>query len=64
MLYFFALFLPPVAVLLCGRPFAALLNLLLCCCLVVPGIIHAFAVVNEYKQDRRMQKLAKSLGGR
>lgn len=53
MRYLLAIVLPPVAVLLCGRPLMALLNLPLCLLGYVPGIIHACLVVNEYKQDQR-----------
>ncbi len=57
-MYLLALLLPPVAVLLCGKPIQALLNLGLTCCLYVPGVIHAFAVVGEKKQDKRFKKLS------
>ena len=42
-----AVFLPPVAVLLCGRlrPFHLILNLLLCLCFWIPGVLHACYVV-------------------
>ncbi|MCR0156174.1 YqaE/Pmp3 family membrane protein [[Clostridium] innocuum] len=59
-MYLLALLLPPVAVLLCGKPIQALLNLGLTFCLYVPGVIHAFAVVGEKKQDKRFKKLSKS----
>lgn len=59
MLYLLAIILPPVAVLLVGRPFQALLNLLLTICFYVPGLIHALLVVNEKKADRRMKKQVK-----
>ena len=58
MLYVLAILLPPIAVLCVGRPFAALLNFLLTLCLWVPGIIHAFVVVNEHKARERDERLA------
>lgn len=49
MLYFLCFFLPPVAVLFCGKPFTAFLN-----CLLIPTIIgaplHALLVVMEHKK--------------
>ena len=59
MLYLLAIICPPLAVLLVGRPFQALLNVGLWALFVVPGIIHAVLVVNEKKADRRMAKQAK-----
>lgn len=56
MLYFVAIILPPLAVLLTGRPFQAILNFFLTLFLWVPGVIHAILVVNEHKADKRAQK--------
>lgn len=56
MLYLFAILLPPVAVLLTGRPIQAVLNAGLCLLLWVPGVIHAFVVVNEHKANQRAAK--------
>lgn len=61
MLYLLAICLPPVAVLCCGRPVSALLNAFLCLLFVVPGIIHAIMCVNEYKADRRAERMAKAI---
>lgn len=52
-MYLLAVLLPPVAVLICGKPFQALVNLILCLCLYIPGMVHAIMVVNEYKADKR-----------
>lgn len=59
MLYLLAVILPPVAVLLVGKPFQALLNLVLTCFFWVPGAIHAILVVKDKKDDKRMEKQAK-----
>lgn len=59
MLYLLAVVLPPVAVLLRGKPFQALLNLLLTICFWIPGVIHAWIVINGANQDRRMREQAK-----
>ena len=58
-MYLLAILLPPVAVLICGKPIQALINLVLCLCLYIPGMIHAIMVVNEYKADKRAERLVK-----
>ena len=45
LLYLLAILLPPVAVLIAGRPIQALLNLGLTLLLWLPGAIHAILVV-------------------
>lgn len=56
MLYLLAILLPPLAVLLTGRPLQALLNLFLTLLFYFPGMLHAILVVNEYKSDQRAKK--------
>ena len=58
-MYLIAILLPPVAVLMTGRPFTALLNLGLTCLLWLPGAIHAVMVVNEHKADKRAERYGK-----
>ncbi|MFC0523813.1 YqaE/Pmp3 family membrane protein [Pontibacillus salicampi] len=60
MLYLLAIILPPIAVLFVGRPFQALLNLILTIIFWVPGAIHAVLVVKDRKDDRRMKKYAEA----
>ena len=57
MLYLVAILLPPVAVLLCGKPFQAFLNLILCLFFYVPGMIHAILVVMDAKARGRNAEL-------
>lgn len=57
MKYLLAILLPPVAVLLCGKPAQALLNCVLTLCLWVPGIIHALLVVASSEADARNRRL-------
>lgn len=57
MLYLIAILLPPVAVLMCGKPMQALLNLLLTCFFWVPGMVHALFVVNSHLADQRTDRL-------
>ena len=61
MKYLLAILLPPVAVLLCGKPMQALLSVLLTLCLWVPGIIHAILVVNSHNADKRNEKLIEAV---
>ena len=56
MLYLLAILLPPLAVLLTGRPFQAVLNLLLTMLFWIPGMLHAILVVNEHKANQRAKK--------
>jgi uncharacterized membrane protein YqaE (UPF0057 family) len=53
-MYLLAILFPPLAVLLTGKPIQALLNLVLCLFFWIPGVIHAFMVVNEKKAKKRM----------
>lgn len=61
MIYLLCIFLPPVAVLLKGKPITALLNLLLTLLLWIPGVIHAFMVVNAANADARSNRLEKAI---
>lgn len=57
MIYLLAILLPPVAVLMVGKPGQALVNLILTLCLWVPGSVHAILVVNESKANARNKEL-------
>jgi uncharacterized membrane protein YqaE (UPF0057 family) len=73
MLYLVALILPPLAVLLCGKPFQALINLaigVLGFVLLVAGVgffvlpislIHALFVVHNYYADQRNQRVIRAM---
>lgn len=56
-----AILLPPVGVLLCGKPVQALLNLVLTLCLWIPGVIHAVLVVNGYYEDQRAERVIEAI---
>jgi uncharacterized membrane protein YqaE (UPF0057 family) len=62
MRYVLAIFLPPVAVLICGKPVQALLNFILTLFLWIPGVIHACFVVHNYYADRRTDRIVKAIG--
>jgi uncharacterized membrane protein YqaE (UPF0057 family) len=53
MRYLIAIILPPLAVLLCGKPLLAILNLFLSLCFWIPGIIHAVIVIFSHEADKR-----------
>ena len=57
MRYILAIILPPVAVLLCGKPIQAVLNLILTLCFWIPGVVHALSVVNSHLADVRAEKM-------
>lgn len=64
MLYLIAFLLPPLAVLLCGKVVQAPLNFLLWLFFLVPGIIHAVLVVNQYHADKRTDRVIDAVRGR
>ena len=57
MRYLLAIVLPPIAVLLCGQPIQAVLNLILTLCFWIPGVVHALFVVNSHLADERAEKM-------
>lgn len=61
MLYLVAVLLPPLAVLLAGKPFQAILNLVLTLLFYVPGLIHALFVVHNHYADRRQDRFLRDL---
>lgn len=61
MRYLLAILLPPLAVLICGKPIQAFLNLVLTLCLWVPGAVHAVLVVNNYYEDQRARQIVDAI---
>lgn len=61
MLYLVAVLLPPLAVLLCGKPFQAILSVFLTIAFYAPGLIHALFVVHNFYADRRTERVIKAL---
>ena len=64
MLYLVAVILPPLAVLLCGKPLQALPSILLSLLFYFPGLIHALFVVHNHYADKRHRALMRELGRR
>jgi len=61
MRFLLAIILPPLAVLLCGKPVQAVLNLFLTLCFWIPGVVHALFVVNSHLADVRAEKMIRAL---
>ncbi|WP_025717890.1 YqaE/Pmp3 family membrane protein [Paenibacillus sp. 1-18] len=61
MRYLLAILIPPLAVLLCGKPGQAILNFILCLFFFVPGVIHALVVVTSHKADLRNEELIRAI---
>ena len=61
MLYLVAVVLPPLAVLLCGKPLQAVLSIPLTLLGWAPGVIHALFVVNNHYADQRAERMIRAL---
>jgi uncharacterized membrane protein YqaE (UPF0057 family) len=61
MRYLLAIILPPIAVLLCGKPVQAILNLLLTILFWIPGVVHALFVVHSHLADKRTDRLLEAV---
>ncbi len=61
MLYILAIFLPPLAVLLSGRPIQALINFFLCFLFWIPAVIHALLIARDYYEDRRARRIMRAI---
>jgi restriction system protein len=57
MIYLIAIFCPPLAVLIKGKPKSALLNIFLCFLYWIPGMIHALIVVHESESLKSQETL-------
>lgn len=53
--------LPPLAVLLCGKPLRALLNVLLTACFWIPGVVHALVIVHGRLYDERTERTLREM---
>jgi len=56
MRYIFCVLFPPVAVLSTGRFLQSIFSFLLTLLFWIPGMIHAFFVVNDYNSKRRLDQ--------
>jgi len=62
--YLLAILLPPLAVLIYGKPTQLLLNIPLTICFWIPGMIHALVVVSSAGESGRFARLEKALRAR
>lgn len=51
-----AIVVPPLAVLMCGKPMLAVLNCFFTLLCWIPGIFHALLIVAECKADERARR--------
>jgi len=58
MIYIIAILSPPLAVLFCGRPLQAIVNLVFTLFLWVPRAIHALLICADYEGQRREERIA------
>ena len=63
MLYLIAILLPPLAILLAGKPFQAILSLILMATLIgwIPASIWACFVVNNHYADKRTRRVVRAM---
>ena len=61
MLFFLCVIFPPAAVFFTGRMGSFVLSLILTLFGFIPGVIHAFFVVTDYKNEKRLRKIAEEL---
>jgi uncharacterized membrane protein YqaE (UPF0057 family) len=59
--YLLAIVCPPLAVLFCGKPFQAVLNVVLTLFFYFPGAVHALFVVNSHLADLRNKELIRAI---
>jgi uncharacterized membrane protein YqaE (UPF0057 family) len=61
MLWILAIILPPLAILLCGKPFQALINIILTLLGWIPGVLHALLVVADHNANQRAKRLERAV---
>ncbi len=61
MRYLLAILLPPVAVLFCGKPLMAFLNIFLTLLGWLPGMVHALFVVHSHLEDKRAEAIIEAV---
>ena len=60
-MYLLAIILPPVAVLMAGKPVQAVIAFLLWPFFIFPSVIYAIAVVNEAKNERNTDRIVDAI---
>jgi len=59
MRYLLAIILPPLSVLIEGKPFQAIINFFLCLLFYFPGAVHAILIVMENKKRKELIELGR-----
>jgi len=57
MRYLLAILFPPLCVLLCGKLGSTIINIFLTCLFWIPGVMHAFWVLNHHIEDKRTDRI-------
>jgi uncharacterized membrane protein YqaE (UPF0057 family) len=60
----FCIICPPFAILLCGKPFSAMFNMFLCMFFWIPGVVHAFAVVDQSHTSKQTKQIVRAIKGK
>jgi uncharacterized membrane protein YqaE (UPF0057 family) len=60
----FCIICPPFAILLCGKPISAMFNMFLCLFFWIPGVIHAFAVVDQSHTSKQTKQIVRAINGK
>ncbi|HRX49598.1 MAG TPA: YqaE/Pmp3 family membrane protein [Spirochaetota bacterium] len=60
-MYLVAILCPPLAVLFSGKPFQAIINIVLSLIFYFPGLIHAIMVVKDSKDEKRHKEMIKKM---
>ena len=60
-MFILCIFIPPLAALISGGILSFIFNLILCCLFYIPGVIHAFMVVNNAKAEKRNKKIVDAI---
>ena len=61
MKYLLAIVFPPLAILLCGKPIQAIVNIPLCLMYWLPGAIHALLVVANFESKRQTKTIVNAI---
>jgi uncharacterized membrane protein YqaE (UPF0057 family) len=60
----FCIICPPFAILLCGKPISAMFNMFLCLFFWIPGVVHAFAVVDQHHTSKQTKQIVRAIKGK
>ena len=61
MRYIIAIFLPSLAVFLCGKPFQTIVSFLMTLLFWIPGVIHVLFVAHDHLADLRTDRIVEAI---